>query len=100
MTNVILGALDFDKVIAFFRDRHVDQKCPCCSGDQWTIITRIQDFSPGLVSMKIDETGFGHDLAFHGIPVVTVECQNCAFIRLHSWKTIAEWDETTGKDTP
>ena len=70
--------LDLDMVQAF-HDRHPrQQKCPVCNNEDWWLLHN----DSGMVSAIPWASSLGEVKDF-GVPMLTIICTNCGFVRQH-----------------
>jgi hypothetical protein len=84
------GIVEFDDAVEFFKQR-ASTLCPICAHTKWTVYaTDGSDngrYTIGLVGVSVPSK----KIIPAGMPLVTVTCGKCAFVRLHNAADISKW---------
>lgn len=79
----------FEDAVEFMEQR-ADLPCPACGHTKWDVTAAFDGNTKLSWSLAaINVTTF--NTVSPGIPVVSVECRKCAFMRLHSLRSISKW---------
>lgn len=81
--------VDSAKVHQFLEAKGADCDCMVCGHDEWGLWHASQEGVVGGVLPPGRRDG--HYLLSGGRPVLLMECQNCGFIRLHSYSKYLAW---------
>lgn len=74
--------LSFDEITAFFDKVGAKQPCPICTKWAWTIPEPKGGRNVGLFSPREDG---GYVMPEGVVPAILLACQNCGFLRMHSF---------------
>lgn len=89
-----------EKFIEFILDAKVDGDCPACKSSSWNIIGLPPDGMESGISLNAEtfDTSKQSTMKYF-IPVVTMMCQQCGFMRMHALHPFDQWlSKTDGKD--
>lgn len=80
--------LDVKQVEAFFEKRSARDLCPVCAKNSWGVVGLN---GKNIVSLPIRREGEKgtHD-ATAQLPVISLICENCGFVRLHALAAFEE----------
>ena len=72
----------------FCEGRKVSGICPCCGQLNWDVESPSKDSQWALTASSRDG---GFKIPQPAIPVVTLICQNCSFVRTHAFMGVITW---------
>jgi hypothetical protein len=75
--------IDMDRLNAFLEAKGADTECPVCGALDWTTASALGVVPVSEGTEPLIQTD-------KGIPVVSMFCDNCGFVRLHNAKPIFE----------
>jgi hypothetical protein len=78
--------LNPEDVQGFLREKGVTNACPRCSKARWSIVedTNMRGVAPGIIGDNGTPTG-------KVFPMLTLVCENCAFIWLMARTPVEAW---------
>ncbi len=80
-----------DKFDQLMSERVRQSACPCCDGEEWTLMA-VSDGPAPPISITLPG-GEGYMFKPTGWPVVGLSCDHCGYVRLHSLTVLEEAQE-------
>lgn len=76
-----------DDVTAFFTAKNVDERCPRCPNNNWTLIesSEVHGIAPAALNSQ------GNTNMALTFPMLPIVCTNCAFVWLIARGSFEEW---------
>ncbi|WP_156124258.1 hypothetical protein [Achromobacter sp. RTa] len=88
----------FRDIVAFMAAKKVSTKCPACGSASWDLIgTEDAENSlwPVIPTRGLTVDGNTTRMASR---VIIAECNNCGFLRFHSYRTFEKWKAQKNKE--
>lgn len=91
MTDKTIDEVSFDDAVRFFEHKKVNVICPSCNEKKWEVNAKLADTKPPqYFCLALGDSEGGVYLGAN-TPVITLSCNNCGFIKLHSVRPILNW---------